>query len=80
MRRLTRYVVALGALAGAGALLYRYGLSDEAKNGLKAAAHSVKDAYETISDHIRDLYGSEMEEDVAEHQREISRQWEDLGF
>ena len=80
MKRILGYALALGTLVGAGALLYRFGLSDEAKEGVKAAARSVKDVCDDISARVSDLYGTEVKEDMTERQREVRLQWERLGF
>lgn len=80
MKRFVGYAVALGTLVGAGALLYRFGLSDEAKDGVRRAAQSVRDAYESVSQHVSDLYGGGTAEDMASRQRDVAHQWEALGF
>ena len=80
MKRFVGYEVALGTLVGAGALLYRFGLSDEAKDGVRRAAQSVRDAYESVSQHVSDLYGGGAAEDMASRQRDVAHQWEALGF
>ena len=63
-----------------GTLSRAFGLSDEAKEGVKAAARSVKDACDDISARVSDLYGTEVKEDMTERQREVRLQWERLGF
>ena len=80
MKRFVGYAIALGTLVGAGALLYTFGLSDEAKDGVRGAAQSVRDAYESVSQRMSDLYGTGSVDDVASRQREVAHQWEDLGF
>ena len=80
MKKILRYAAALGTLVGAGALLYRFGLSDEAKEGVKSAARSVRDACDDIATRVNDLYGTTMKEDMTERQREVRLQWERLGF
>ena len=80
MKRMLGYALALSTLVGAGALLYRFGLSDDAKEGVKASARSVKDACDNISARVSDLYGTEVKEDMTERQREVRLQWERLGF
>ena len=80
MKRMLGYALALGTLVGAGALLYRFGLSDEAKEGVKAAARSVKDACDDISARVSDLYGTEVKEDMTERLRVVWLLGEGLGF
>ena len=80
MKKLVRWTVALGTLAGLGVLFYKFALSDEAKEGVCSAARSVRDACEDISERVSDLYGTEGEEDVAQHQRDVALQWEHLGY
>lgn len=80
MNKIARYATVFGVLAGGCALLYRFGLSDEAKTSLKNAARSVHETYEQVSEKISDLYGTEVTEDMDERRREIGAQWERLGF
>ena len=80
MKRFMGYAIALGTLVGAGALLYRFGLSDEAKDGVRGAAQSVRDAYESVSQRLGDLYGAGAADDMTSRQRDVERQWEVLGF
>ena len=80
MKRFMGYAIALGTLVGAGALLYRFGLSDEAKDGVRRAAQSVRDAYESVSQRLGDLYGGGAAEDMTSRQRDVEQQWEVLGF
>ena len=55
-------------------------LSDEAKNAVKTAAQSMKQAYESISDLMAQAYGHVVEEEVTDHQREIRSKWDALGI
>lgn len=80
MKKVTHALAVVAVFAGAGALLYRFGLSEEAKQGVKAAARSVRDATEDISERISELCGTEVGEDMTARQREVSLQWERLGF
>ena len=63
-----------------GTLSRAFGLSDEAKDGVRRAAQSVRDAYESVSQHVSDLYGGGAAEDMASRQRDVAHQWEALGF
>lgn len=80
MKRLVGWTVTFAALAGAGILFYKFMLSDEAKQSISTAAQSVRKSCEDIASRVNDLYGTEMEEDVTQHQREVARQWERLGY
>ena len=80
MNKIMRNIVLLGIVAASGALLYRFGLSDEARRGVRAAARSVRDACDVITDQVNAMYGQEVTEDVSDHQNDVLRHWERLGF
>lgn len=80
MKRAVPMIVITGSLVGAGYVLYRYMLSDEAKSAVKTAAQSMKQAYESISDLMAQAYGHVVEEEVTDHQREIRSKWDALGI
>ena len=80
MRALKGRLIALGVLAGSVALLYHYGLSDEAKTRLKGAAKSMKDALEQINEVVTDAQGHVMQEDELPNRVETEAQWEARGF
>lgn len=76
-----RKLVGLGLLAGAGALLWKFGLTDEAKNGLTNAANTVRDAYGKVTETINAAYGQVMPDDNPLPNQQATRQdWENLGF
>lgn len=80
MGRLRRRVTAVAVLAGTAALVYRFGLSDEARDKLKEAARSVRDSYERINEVLGG--GADVVDDPENlpNRRATEAQWESLGF
>ena len=80
MRRVRSYLLASAALTAAVVAVYRFGLSQEARDRMCAAARSVRDAYHKI-EYVLSSGSVEYEhpEDLP-NRRATEAQWEALGL
>ena len=80
MGRLRAAVVLGGAVACVGALVYHFGLSEAARENLRSAGRSVRDAYEEVERIVN--RGSEEVADPEQMPNRVSTraQWESLGY
>ena len=67
-------------LAGAGALIYRFGLSDSAKASLREGAKSVSDAARSVVETVEDMAGIIVEDGPLYNREQTERDWEALGY
>ena len=67
--------------AGGLAILYEYGLSDEAKGKLHLAVRSVKDSCDRISKVVADVQGVTMkDEGPLPNAQSTEAQWKAIGL
>lgn len=67
-------------LAGAGALVYKFGLSDSAKESLRESARSVSDAARSIVETVEDMAGIVVDDGPLYNREQTEREWEALGY
>jgi|GEM_PF-2685325 len=80
MKRLRNRVIGLMLVASAGALLYRFGLTKEARENVKRALTSVKDAYMQIEGLMIDVHGITVAEPILPNRASTLSQWERFGY
>lgn len=81
LRFVMRRILGLGVVAGAGALVYRFGLSKDARSKLKGAASTVISSAQKLSSMAESMQGTVMDEETLhERSNNIAEQWKKLGF
>ena len=80
MERLRNQAISLLLVIGAGALLYRFGLTKEARDSIKQAFQSTKKAYEQIETIMSDAKGVQMQESILPNRASTISQWEKMGY
>ena len=80
LERMRNRLIALLLVAGAGALLYRFGLTREAREGIKEVVDSSKNAYRQIEAVLSDMKGMTVEESVLPNRASTISQWERMGY
>ena len=81
MRKLMGCVVVTATLVGAGYLVYREVLSDEAKQNIEKMVNTVKVSYKRINDVIASVRGDIMTDDgPLPNVQATMQQWKDLGY
>lgn len=67
-------------LAGVTVFVYRFGLSERARESLREGARSVSDAVESVVEKIEDMAGIVVDEGPLHNREETERDWEALGY
>ena len=80
MEKLRNSLISLLLVLGAGALLYRFGLTKEARNSVKQVISSTRNAYNQIESVLSDMKGVTVEESILPNRASTISQWEKLGF
>lgn len=81
MKKLMGCVVVTATLVGAGYLVYREVLSDEAKQNIEKMINTVKVSYKRINDVIASVRGDIMTDDgPLPNVQATMQQWKDLGY
>lgn len=80
MRRLRCLVTVAAVLGAAGYLLYRFGLTEEARESVKSAARTAREAGERVSAIIDDNAGAVEHPEDLPNRRATVAQWEALGY
>ena len=80
MEKLRNQLIALLLTIGAGALIYRFGLTKEARDSIKQVISSSKNAYSQIETVLSDMKGVTVEEAVLPNRASTISQWEKLGY
>ena len=80
MEKLRNRLISLLLVLGAGALLYRFGLTKEARNSVKQVISSTRNAYNQIESVLSDMKGVTVEESILPNRASTISQWEKLGF
>lgn len=81
MKKLMGCVVVTATLVGAGYLVYREVLSDEAKQTIEKMVNTVKVSYKRINDVIASVRGDIMTDDgPLPNVQATMQQWKDLGY
>lgn len=81
MKKLMGCVVVTATLVGAGYLVYREVLSDEAKQNIVKMVNTVKVSYKRINDVITSVRGDIMTDDgPLPNVQATMQQWKDLGY
>lgn len=81
MKKLMGCVVVTATLVGAGYLVYREVLSDEAKQNVEKMVNTVKVSYKRINDVIASVRGDIMTDDgPLPNVQATMQQWKDLGY
>lgn len=80
MEKLRNRLISLLLLVGGGALLYRFGLTKEARNSIKQVIESTRNAYAQVEMVLSDIKGVTVEEAVLPNRASTISQWEKLGY
>ena len=80
MIKLRNRLITLPFVAAGGALLYRFGLTREARESVKKVIRSTKRAYSTIESVLSEVSGVTMEESILPNRASTISQWERLGY
>lgn len=80
MEKLRNRLISLLLVLGAGALLYRFGLTKEARDSVKQVISSTRNAYNQIESVLSDMKGVTVEEAILPNRASTISQWEKLGF
>ena len=80
MIKLRNRLITLLFVAAGGALLYRFGLTCEARESVKKVIRSTKRAYSTIESVLSEVSGVTMEESILPNRASTISQWERLGY
>ena len=79
MKKAAKKVTAIAALVVILAALYRFGLSDEARENVRKTAGSVRDAYRKLDELVSKDENKTDPEDLP-NRRATAAQWEVLGY
>ena len=80
MRKFGLCVTAGASFALILALLYRFGLSEEARDQVREAADSVRDACRQVEDVISPSHEEETNPEDLPNRRATAAQWRSLGY
>ena len=80
MEKLRNRIISLLLVLGAGALLYRFGLTKEVRDSVKQVISSTRNAYNQIESVLSDMKGVTVEEAILPNRASTISQWEKLGF
>lgn len=80
MEKLRNRITSLLLIAGAAALIYRFGLTKEARASIKKAISTVRAAYSQIEGVLLDINGTVMDEEMLPNRAATISQWEKLGY
>ena len=80
MIKLRNRLITLLFVAAGGALLYRFGLTREARESVKKVIRSTKRAYSTIESVLSEVSGGTEEEAIPPNRAATISQWERLGY
>ena len=80
MEKFRNNLIGLLLTIGAAALLYRFGLTKEARNSVKQVIISTRKAYSQIEGVISDIKGVTVEESILPNRASTMSQWEKLGY
>lgn len=80
MRRVRSYFLASAALTAATVAVYRFALSEEAREQLRSAARSVREAYYRIEDALSPGDAARVRPEDLPNRRATEAQWEALGL
>ena len=80
VEKLRNRLILLALTLGAGALIYRFGLTKEARDGIKQVITSSRNAYSQIEAIMSDMKGVTVEESVLPNRASTISQWEKLGY
>jgi hypothetical protein len=80
LERMRNRLILLAFTVGAGALLYRFGLTKEARDGIKQVISTSKKAYSQIESMLTDMQGVTVQESVLPNRASTLNQWEKLGY
>ena len=80
MEKLRNNAIALLLVVSAGALLYRFGLTDEARASVKRMASTTKNAYKQIEAILSEINGVQMQESILPNRASTISQWEKMGY
>lgn len=80
MEKIRNNIIGLLLVAGAAAMLYRFGLTKEARDSVRKLVGTVRTAYRQIEGVLSDISGTTMEEDTLPNRASTISQWEKLGY
>lgn len=80
MAKVRTYVAAAAVLTAATLALYRFGLSEDAREQLRGAARSVRDAYGRVEDVLSSGGGGHVPPEDLPNRRATEAEWEALGL
>ena len=80
VEKLRNRLILLALTLGAGALIYRFGLTKEARDGIKQVISTSKKAYSQIESMLTDMQGVTVQESVLPNRASTLNQWEKLGY
>lgn len=75
-----RSLVLLAVVSGAAAAVYRFGLTEDARQHLRESVSCVRDAYDSVSNALDRIRGIVVEEPLETSQERTKREWEALGY
>lgn len=73
-----RVTAVVGTVVAAGALVYKYLLTDEAKESLRSGFDEVRNTVETVNRTLSDE--SDKKAAAEANRRRTQMQWEELGY
>lgn len=74
-------VLAVAAIVGVGYVVYRYCITEDAKETAKQAVQQVKDACENVVEIITQAQGQVMDDDnPLPNQQATEQQWAAMGY
>lgn len=78
MRQVTKLLAVALVLAGAATAAYKFLLTDEAKEALRASARQVRSTMDTLSETLDG--GQDVSAESLPNRRRVAQEWESLGF
>lgn len=73
-------LVALALLCAAGAAVYRWGLTEEARESVRSGARSMREAWDTVTSAVEDAMGVVVDDGSGANREQALRDWEALGY
>ena len=80
MGKLRTTMILVGVVGAAGAIAYRFLLTDAAREDIEVALSSVGTSVDRIRTVMDDIRGHEMREDVLPNREATIADWEAIGY
>ena len=78
--RLKNAIVMSALLCAAGAAVYKWGLTEEARESVRSGARSAREAWDAVTSAVEDAMGVVVDDGSGANREQAQRDWEALGY